>query len=139
MNWPILLMKLGITFIHWQCCQMKHFLAKKNFSYTWGSNSFEYFQEIKIDDRPLVLDTVSVSDTFKMYQYRHIDTFFINVLKKYQYIFSCQYFFQYFSSSFWPIFDQNSIQFQFFVESNCILGPLCLRISFTKSFVVEIT
>ena len=44
-------------------------------------------------DRPLVLDTVSVSDTFKMYLYRHIDTFFMENVSVYQYILCCRYFF----------------------------------------------
>ena len=44
-------------------------------------------------DRPLVLDTVSVSDTFKMYLYRHIDTFFMENVSVYQYVSCCQDFF----------------------------------------------
>ena len=43
--------------------------------------------------RPLVLDTVSVSDTFEMYLYWHIDTFFMENVSVYQYILRCRYFF----------------------------------------------
>ena len=53
--------------------------------------------------RPLVLDTVSVSDTFEMYLYRHIDTFFIENVLVYQYILCCRYF----SDTISLLFDQN--------------------------------
>ena len=52
--------------------------------------------------RPLVLDTVSVSDTFKMYLYQHIDTFFMENVSVYQYILCCRYFFWYYLTPFWP-------------------------------------
>ena len=52
--------------------------------------------------RPLVLDTVSVSDTFKMYLYRHIDTFFMENVSVYQYILCCWYFFWYYFTPIWP-------------------------------------
>ena len=50
---------------------------------------------------PLVLDIVLVSDTVKMYQYQHIDTVLMVVLKKCQYILSDWYFFQYVFAEFW--------------------------------------
>ena len=59
--------------------------------------------ETSITVRPLVLDTVSVSDTLEMYLYRHIDTFFIENVLVYQYILCCRYF----SDTISLLFDQN--------------------------------
>ena len=62
----------------------------------WGNGKNHYTTKVQIVEhvcRPLVLDTVSVSDTFKMYLYRHIDTFFMENVSVYQYILCCRYFF----------------------------------------------
>ena len=56
-----------------------------------------------LESRPLVLDTVSLSDTFEMYLYWHIDTFFMENVLVYQYISCCRYFYDTISL----LFDQN--------------------------------
>ena len=70
----------------------------------------EYF--ISISSRPLVLDTVSVSYTFNMNLYRHIDTFLMENVSVYEYILCCPILFLILFHSF---FDQNmSKQKKFF-------------------------